>query len=95
MQVHLNAAKAAAGCRLRRLPEPVQPGASGSPRAGSIDLAGLIARPAPTGAAGLMTRIGAVDGMAVDGRGRALVTDPVLGMRSRGNDGRRSTDDDM
>jgi hypothetical protein len=70
--------------------------------AASATIAALVAAhscpPLPvalTGAAGLMSRIGAADGMAVDGRGRALVTDPVLGMRSRGNDGRRNTDDDM
>lgn len=50
---------------------------------------------AMTGAAGLANRIGATDSAMVDGSGRRLVSDPLLGMVALGNDRRRGTDDDM
>lgn len=48
-----------------------------------------------TGAGGLMEQLGVADGMAVDGLGRALLADPVLGVVAAGNDLVGGTDDDM
>lgn len=48
-----------------------------------------------TGAGGLMENLGVADGMAVDGLGRALLADPVLGVVAAGNDLVGGTDDDM
>jgi hypothetical protein len=48
-----------------------------------------------TGAGGLITAIGALDLAAVDGAGRPLVADPVLGIVAVGGDGTGGTDDDM
>lgn len=47
------------------------------------------------GAGGLMQQIGASDSSAVDGLGRPLAGDAVLGVIARGSDGTGGTDDDM
>lgn len=48
-----------------------------------------------TGAGGLMEQLGVADGLAIDGLGRALLADPVLGVVAAGNDLVGGTDDDM
>ncbi len=48
-----------------------------------------------TGASGLLSRLGLTSARAVDGIGRALQIDPVVGFVANGSDRRRNTDDDM
>jgi len=48
-----------------------------------------------TGAGGLMSQLAMQDSRAVDGRGAALLLDPVLGFVAVGADGTGGTDDDM
>ena len=50
---------------------------------------------APTGAGGLASMLGVQDWRVVDGRGAALLLDPVLGFVAVGWDGTGGTDDDM
>lgn len=48
-----------------------------------------------TGNSGLLQALGLTAARAVDGLGRALQIDPVLGFLASGSDRRRNTDDDM
>ena len=71
---------------------PLQASRSGGESVDSVPVLTLL-RDVTTG--GLMAQIGMPDGKAVDGIGRTLRTDAVLGVRSSGYDRRRNTDDDM
>lgn len=48
-----------------------------------------------TGAGGLLALLGVPDTRGIDGNGRALLADPVLGVLARGYDRLGGTDDDM
>ena len=48
-----------------------------------------------TGAGGLLALLGVPDTRGVDGNGRMLLADPVLGVMARGYDRQGGTDDDM